>query len=312
MTNSPFDALETPVALIIFNRPDYTQQVFDQLRQIRPLKMLVVADGPRAEHPEDLNKCAATRRIIDQIDWPCDLVTNYADQNLGCGKRISSGLNWVFGQVEEAIILEDDCVPELDFFPFCEAMLHRYRDDERIMMISGSNMVDDFDIPESYFFSRWYNIWGWATWRRAWQPYDFTIADWPVVRETHLLEAAYPKKYIGRYLRRNLDLVHTHRIDTWDIQWFFTCLRSHGLSIVPRVNLIANIGVFGTHTQGGHGGILSTGKLNTKHLQHPNWVHAHPTYDNAFFDARLKPRLRTLINRYAVAIRLRIRRLSAK
>lgn len=202
-------------------------------RDARPSLLLVIADGPRPAHQADVNRCAAARAIIEQVDWPCEVRTNYAIHNMGCGARLASGLHWVFEQVEEAIILEDDCVPQADFFSFCAALLHRYRDDERIMLISGSNLIDHLDIPESYLFSRWYNIWGWATWRRAWQLYDFEMGDWAAMRQTKLVEQAYPDKYVSRYLRKSFDLLLARKINTWDIQWFYTCLRSSGLCIAP-------------------------------------------------------------------------------
>ena len=205
--------------------------------------------------------------------------------------------------------MEDDCVPQADFFSFCAALLHRYRDDERIMLISGSNLIDHLDIPESYLFSRWYNIWGWATWRRAWQLYDFEMGDWAAMRQTKLVEQAYPDKYVSRYLRKSFDLLLARKINTWDIQWFYTCLRSSGLCIAPRVNLIANIGTTGTHTQAGHGGPHPTAPLDTGRLLHPQWVHAHPVFDAEFFKARFHPTVRSEIARYTTAIRLRIQHL---
>lgn len=298
--------LATPVALFIYNRPDTTEQVFNQIRRVKPLKLLIVADGPRQIHVDDAARCAAARRIVDEIDWPCEVRTNFADHNMGCGRRISSGLNWVFEQVEAAIILEDDCVPQPGFFHFCEALLYHYWNDERIMLVSGSNMVDQVAATDSYLFSRWYNIWGWATWRRAWQLYDFDMADWPDLRQRHLLECIYPVRYVRSYLQRSFDLAHAHKIDTWDIQWFYTCLRSSGLSIVPKVNLVANIGTVGTHTQMGHEGPRPTGTLAKEPLHHPRWVHVHPEYDRAFYAARIRPTLRTEMNRWAVAFRRRL------
>lgn len=299
----------TPVVLIIFNRPDSTRQVFEQIRRVQPSKLFVIADGPRVGHPTDQERSAASRDVVAQVDWSCEVLTNFAEANMGCEARISSGLDWVFEQVETAIILEDDCVPEPDFFVFCETLLTRYGDDERVMMISGSNMVDKVTISESYLFSRWYNIWGWATWRRAWQRYDRSMTDWPSVKSSRLVEYVYPTGYVSRYLRHSFDLAYAHEIDSWGIRWFYTCLRSSGLCVVPQVNLIANIGVVGTHTQRGQGGPLATKPLDTDQLRHPSWVHANSEYDNALFAARLKPRWRTFYYRTVDAILLRVRRL---
>ena len=161
--------LQVPVAFIIFNRPDTTSRVFAEIARARPSKLIVVADGPRAEFPGEAELCARARAVIDAVDWKCEVVTDFSDRNLGCRARVSSGLDFVFSQVEEAIILEDDCLPHSSFFPFCESLLQKYRDEDRVMAISGDNFhrgcrYTDF----SYFFSRFVHIWGWASWRRAW------------------------------------------------------------------------------------------------------------------------------------------------
>lgn len=301
--------LATPVAFFIFNRPDTTQLVFERIRAVRPALLLVIADGPRAAQPDDAPRCRAARAVIDQVDWPCEVRTNYAAQNMGCGPRLASGLDWVFDQVEEAIILEDDCVPEADFFPFCVQLLQQYRHDPRVMMISGSNLVANLEIAESYLFSRWYNIWGWATWRRAWQLYDFALGEWASVRPAQQVEQAYTNKRVSRYLCHSFDLIRDHKIDTWDIQWFYTCLRHSGLCIVPAVNLIANIGAAGTHTEAGHGGAHPTGKLDTQRLLHPATVEAHSRFDQEFYRARFRPIWQSEFERYRMALRLRWRRL---
>ena len=132
--------LKTPVCFIIFNRPDVTERVFQVIRQAKPPKLLVVADGARANKIGEQEKCLATRAIIHQVDWNCEVLTNYSDVNLGCRKRIYTGLDWVFSQVEEAIILEDDCLPDPSFFRFCEELLEEYRHNTKIMLVSGQNL----------------------------------------------------------------------------------------------------------------------------------------------------------------------------
>ena len=146
--------MKTPVAFIIFNRPDTTKRVFEAIRHAKPPKLLVIADGPRADRPGEAEKCAAAREIIEGVDWECEVLTNYSDVNLGCGKRVSTGIDWVFDQVEEAIILEDDCLPNPSFFKFCELMLEQYRHDQRIMSISGTNYLETWKSSiQSYYFS---------------------------------------------------------------------------------------------------------------------------------------------------------------
>jgi GT2 family glycosyltransferase len=158
--------LTTPVAFLIFNRPDTTARVFEAIRQAKPPKLLVVADGPRPDRPDDIEKCKAARAIVEGVDWDCEVLKNYSDINLGCGKRPATGITWVFEQVEEAIILEDDCMPNPTFFEFCQAMLAEYRDDKRIMMIGGTNFLGEWKSKiQSYHFSFYGGTWGWASYK---------------------------------------------------------------------------------------------------------------------------------------------------
>ena len=171
--------LTKPVVLIIFNRPKLTEVVFQAIREAKPPKLFLVADGPRPNRPDDIPRCAAARKVVEKVDWDCEVLRNYADENMGCGCRPASGITWVFSQVEEAIILEDDCVPSPSFFPFCQELLDRYRTDERVMHIGGMNWQSGHRrSPFSYFFSKYPQCWGWATWRRAWAHYDFTMRYW--------------------------------------------------------------------------------------------------------------------------------------
>ena len=243
--------MRTPVVFLIFNRPDTTARVFETIRDARPPKLLVVADGSRPDRPGEADKCLATRKIIDRIDWPCEVLTNYADVNLGCKKRVSSGLDWVFKTVPEAIILEDDCVPDPTFFRFCEELLERYRDDERVMMISGDNVqFGRSRTSYSYYFSRYAHIWGWASWRRAWNQYDVTMRLWPEIRDGKWLQDILHDAAIEQYWDRIFEKVYKGEIDTWDYQWIFTCMTNSGLIAMPNVNLISNIGygAGATHT----------------------------------------------------------------
>ncbi|NTW58820.1 MAG: N-acetyl-alpha-D-glucosaminyl L-malate synthase BshA [Nitrospirae bacterium] len=243
--------LQTPVAFLVFNRPDTTQQVFAEIRRARPPKLLVIADGPRPDRPDDAEKCRAVRALIEQVDWPCEVLKNYSDVNLGCKRRVSSGLDWVFDTVEEAIILEDDCLPDPTFFRFCQTLLEKYRDDERVMMISGDNFQFGRNrTGYSYYFSRYTHIWGWASWRRAWKHYDVSMDLWPVIRDERWLEAILDGPATVRYWRSIFERVHNGAINTWDYQWTFATWIQNGLVVLPEVNLVTNIG-FGqqaTHT----------------------------------------------------------------
>jgi hypothetical protein len=243
----------TPVVLIIFNRPEATRQVFAAIRAARPQQLFVIADAPRlgGNHPDDRAKCAATRAIIETVDWDCAVFKNYADENMGCGLRVSSGLDWVFGQVESAIILEDDCLPDRTFFPFCTELLARYQDDARIAHISGNNFqFGQQRGAASYFYSRYAHMWGWATWRRAWQHYDYEIKQWPSLRSTDWLETLLDTPAAVANWRQIFDRMYNAEIDTWDYQWAFACWQYDGLCIHPQVDLVSNIGFTaeGTHT----------------------------------------------------------------
>ena len=236
-------SLTTPVAMLVFNRPELTARVFDTIRAARPPLLLVVADGPRRGRRDDLEKCADVRRIVDRIDWPCQVIRNYAEENLGCKLRVSSGLDWVFDQVEEAIILEDDCLPNHTFFRFCQEMLEKYRNDPRIASIGGSNYQFDFhNYPHSYYFSIYNHIWGWASWKRAWLDYEIGMSEWLNIKKTDWLSNIFDQKKDINYWKYRFDKVYNNEIDTWDIQWTFACWLKNKLSIIPTLNLVSNIG----------------------------------------------------------------------
>ncbi len=243
--------LKTPVAFIIFKRPDTTEKVFEAIRQAQPPKLLVIADGARPEMPGEAEKCAATRAIIDRVDWDCEVLKNYADMNIGCKQRVSSGLDWVFDTVEEAIILEDDCLPHPTFFRFCEELLEQYRDDERIMTIGGTNLLAEWKSDtQSYFFSNYFHCWGWATWKRVWNHFDVDMKSWSNAEVKRKVKDVVTdsKQFINR--KKLLDEAYAGKIDSWAFPFFFMCLANSGLSIRPSVNLISNIGFTkeATHT----------------------------------------------------------------
>jgi len=244
--------MKTAVAFIIFKRPDTTEKVFEAIRQAKPQKLLVIADGPRADRPGEAEKCEATRAIIERVDWECEVIKNYSDVNMGCGLRVSTGISWVFQQVEEAIILEDDCLPDATFFIFCENMLEKYRHDQRIMMISGTNYLGEWKShTQSYHFSYYGGIWGWASWARAWKYYDYEMKLWAESEVQERIRDIFANEEQYKSRKEIYSQMYNKKIDTWDYQWSFARLLQSGLSIVPSVNLISNLG-FGddaTHTK---------------------------------------------------------------
>lgn len=234
---------KTPILFIIFNRPDTTISVFNEIRKIKPSKLYVVADGPRVNKAGEKEKCDETRKIIDLVDWECEVFKNFSDINLGCKKRVSSGIDWFFENVEQGIILEDDCLPDQSFFRFCEELLGKYKNDERIGMISGDNFqFGQVDNNASYYFSRYSHIWGWATWRRAWQKYDVSLSSWPQLKKDKVLNRIFDNRQDFYYWSTIFDDVYNNKIDTWDYQWSYTCFVNSYLSVMPSVNLISNIG----------------------------------------------------------------------
>lgn len=238
----------TPVLFLIFNRPDTTQLVFNEIRKARPRQLFVAADGPRKDCPDDHENCRKAREIVNQVDWDCNVVTLYREENLGCKIAVSSAIDWFFSNVEEGIILEDDCVPDQSFFPFCQELLNKYRNDERIMMISGMNyLFNKLEIKESYYFSRYYPIWGWATWKRAWSHYDLTMSNWPEYNSQNFLTHVYCHAKIARFLQDMFQKAYLNKVDTWDIQWVFACVINNGCAICPKYNLVSNIGITGSH-----------------------------------------------------------------
>jgi hypothetical protein len=246
--------LRAPVAFVIFNRPETTARVFTEIANARPSKLLVVGDGPREGRAGEAEKVAATRAIIDRVDWECEVLTNFSEKNLGCRVRVSSGIDWIFQECEEAIIVEDDCLPHPTFFRFCDELLERYRDEERVAMISGDNFqLGRKWTRDSYYFSRYSHIWGWASWRRAWKRYDRDIRAWPEMRNADHLSKVIRDPEERRYWESAFQRLYEGRIDTWDYQWLLTLWRHGMVSVMPSVNLVSNIGhgPDATHTHDG-------------------------------------------------------------
>lgn len=281
--------LSTPVAFLIFNRPDLTQIVFDSIAKVKPKKLFVVADGPR--FPEEAQKCRQARAVLGRIDWECEVFKNFSDKNLGCGRRISSGIDWVFSAVDEVIILEDDCLPVASFFSFCEELLERYRNDERIMTISGNNFQSGHNRSDySYHFSKYNGCWGWATWRRAWRHYDYEMKTWPEFKRCGMLQMVCKDPYEHKFWNMLFDSMHENpaKIDTWDHQWKYACWSQNGLAIEPSVNLVSNIGLDrpdATHTTGKNPMLEQISKTQEMgEIKHPPFVVRHRVADTYIFD----------------------------
>jgi len=243
--------LKTPILFIVFNRPETTAKVFETIRQAKPTRLFVAADGSRDGRAGEKELCATVRQIATNVDWPCQVETLFREKNLGCKNAVSSAITWFFNNVEQGIILEDDCLPNQSFFTFCELMLEKYRDTEKVMMVSGINRLDANEADKDYFFSRLYSIWGWATWKRAWQKYDIEMTGWEQRRKNNELAKMFTHKRMTNVYAEIFDSVYINKVDTWDAQWAYSCLFNNGLSITPKYNLVSNIGSAGTHTHKG-------------------------------------------------------------
>lgn len=238
--------MDTPVVLTIFNRPDLTELVFRAIAQAKPKQLFVLADGPRESAEAPL--CERTRAVIREVDWDCDVMTDFSEVNLGCRQRCASGFDWVFSHVDAAIFLDDDCVPDPTFFRFCEEMLDYYRDDTRVMMVTGSNYLTSWKADrQSYHFSYFGSPWGWASWKRAWKFYDVSMRGWGDNENRARIRDVLADEECFSFQARRFDILLGNPADrhSWDLPWSFARLLQSGLTVVPSVNLISNHGCLG-------------------------------------------------------------------
>ena len=282
------EPLETPVVMVVFNRPELTRRVFARVREARPKRLFVIADGPRANVPEDQDKCAQTRAVIDGIDWDCTLETDYSECNLGCGERIQTGLSRVFDRVPEAIVVEDDILPHPTFFPYCAELLARYRDEPRVHAILGTKLpCEPPTAPASYRFSRLFFSWGWAGFARAWKTVDKTLATYPSLRAEGRIFDANAGKRERLFYDDGFAAAHDRRIVHWDWAVIFSAYVRRELFAVPGRNLVSNIGW----------GPEGTQLKNKDHilaelpafpmefpLRHPERIEADAEYDRKIYD----------------------------
>ena len=234
--------MNTPILFLIFNRPDLTQRVFAVIKQVKPRKLFIAADGPRPDRIGEDELCKETRELVlNMVDWDCEVKTLFRESNLGCKLAVSGAIDWFFEQVEQGIILEDDCLPSQSFFNFCETLLDKYSFDDRIMHIGGTCFLP-FSIKESYHFTCFAHIWGWATWRRAWRKYDVKMNDWQFLRISSFLETKLKNRRFVTYWRNAFDSVYNGSFDNWDFQWTYAIWKNNALAINASTNLITNIG----------------------------------------------------------------------
>lgn len=234
-------SLSTPVAFFVYNRPEYTEEVFDRIAQVKPDRLFVIADGPRDE--PDRERTEAVRSVVDEVSWDCDVDRPYADANLGLKRRFETGLSYVFNAVDRAIVLEDDTVPDPTFFRFCQVLLDRYSDDERIWEITGRNQLGTWRADsQDYHFSYNGGIWGWATWSDCWDAYDPEMDLWSDQTVQDRIRDLMGDQWQFNHMHRVNQAVYEGRNEVWSYPWTLARQLNSGFSVVPARNLVANIG----------------------------------------------------------------------
>ena len=265
---------EIPILFLVFNRPELTLKVFNKIKEIKPKKLYVACDGPRDINNEN-QIVSQVREITNNVTWDCNLKKLYRNHNLGCKNAVSGALDWFFENEDKGIILEDDCLPNQDFFLFCKELLLKYENDPRVSMITGNNFQDgNFRGDGSYYFSGYNHIWGWATWKRVWNFYDKNMSFWPTWSKSQDWKDKFPDLLERIYWKRNFDKVYTNLIDTWDYQLLALLKKIGGLCVTPNVNLVSNIG-FGenaTHTTDEADKNANLPTSNLSKLKHPSSI----------------------------------------
>ena len=279
--------LDTPILFLIFNRPDTTARVFEVIRANKPSSLYIAADGPRPNIAGEVSTCEKTRRlVIENIDWDCKVKTLFREENIGCGRAVSSAIKWFFENVEEGIIMEDDCLPNPDFFSYCTDLLERYRNNTQIMFIGATNFQNGQKHGDgSYYFSAYNHVWGWASWRSTWEKYDFKLE---YIRDKEFEDSMnyyFNSKKVKKYWMKVFHKMKNYMIDTWDFQLAFSIWVNKGICIIPNVNLVSNIG-FGpdaTHTTQSHE-VANLQTFNILPLQHPTLIKIDKEADKYYSD----------------------------
>lgn len=266
--------VKSPVLLIIFNRPDVTFRVFEEIRKVQPYRFYIAADGPRVNNANDKELCLQARSVLDKIDWECKTETFLSDVNKGCKMGVVSAINWFFDHEEEGIILEDDCLPTKSFFSFCDSMIEEYRNDDRISTITGTNLqAGNTWGSASYYFSQFSNIWGWATWKRFWKKYDAGLLKYEKDDVRVQLKKVFNDIFLQDAWLEIFEKIKANKIDTWDYQLQFLTFFQNGLCVTPNVNLISNIGFRedATHTNdpGRHAHHANLPTADIENIKHP-------------------------------------------
>lgn len=290
---------ETPILFIIFNRPAETQKVFDAIRKQKPKRFFIAADGPRVNHEEDITLCKATRVIINQIDWECEIKTLFSEINLGCGLAPATAITWFFEHVEYGIILEDDCVPNTSFFSYCTDLLEKYKSTQEIKMISGTSFQKKPLETDTYYFSKYPHVWGWATWRRVWKEYNFDLKQESEEERKLVIHKTFKNNQEQKMWFDNMNMI-INGLDAWDYQFMYWMWKNDGICITPWKNLISNIG-FGsqaTHTQNANSNQSAMQQFDIEEIKHPTVIGVNRKADDLErYSILLEPQYKYVYNR---------------
>jgi hypothetical protein len=271
------------ILFIIYNRPDLGLQVFEQIRKVKPPRLYVSADGPSPKRPNDLALCSEARNIVQLVDWDCEVKTLFRDENAGCKVAVSSAITWFFDQEEMGIILEDDCLPAISFFSFCDELLQKYQADTRISLISGCNLQHGRQHGNaSYYFSNLTHVWGWASWRRVWQQYDGDVSGYNMEEINHQLRNIFDEPLVVESWGKIFTALQKNEIDTWDYQFALINFLNNRISVIPNKNLIKNIGfrLDATHTGNAAGKNANLPLHELDNICHPEFSTPEKNADN--------------------------------
>ncbi len=307
------ESFDTPILFLIFNRPQTTEVVFKRIREVRPKHLFISADGPRQDRPDEARLCAEARSVVSAIDWDCRVHTRFLDRNHGCRLGVSSAITWFFENINEGIVVEDDCLPDTSFFHFTRSLLEHYRDNPRIMHIGGTNFQDGRTRGSgSYYVSNLSHIWGWGTWKRAWEQFDLNLVAFPQLRKQNFFAGVFPNSQMKEFWERRFDLAFNNKIDTWDIQWQYALSVNEGLSVIPNKNLVTNIGFHevATHTRDDFNILANIPASSIQQIHHPTSMdpdHEADYYSFRRYFSPSKPKkLYYVIRRTIKTIRKRI------
>tara|TARA_X000000950_G_C13859478_1_gene638087 strand:- start:491 stop:1447 length:957 start_codon:yes stop_codon:yes gene_type:complete len=279
--------MKTPLLILLYNRPNVTKTLFNKIKKMKPSTIYIAADGPRANDPVDSELCNRVRNIFSKINWNCKIYRKYNKKNFGCKNSITKSIDWFFKREKYGIILEDDCIPSLDFFWITGILLKKYENNNKIFCISGSNYTKNFkNDNNSYYFSKYPHCWGWATWRRAWRKNDPYIKFWPKFKNTLDWKSINNSITENRYWNKIFDRCYKGKFNSWAYPWTLSVWKNKGLTIIPKENLVKNIG-YGTNSTNSFfrdiGDIYKTKKIQ-RTIKHPKLIRPDVKKDNFVFN----------------------------